>query len=61
MMTRDEISAYCESLPGAELTEPFGEGLHVWKIGNKMFAIPGLKGDGVTFKCPDADTAAMLI
>lgn len=59
-MTRDMINALCKSLPGAEWSEPFGPGCDVWKVGDKIFAAIGIKGDGVSVKCPDVETAEML-
>jgi len=60
-VTRAEIDAICAALPGA--TEATPPELISWKVGGKMFAcIGGQDGrEGVSVKCPDAETAAMLI
>jgi predicted DNA-binding protein (MmcQ/YjbR family) len=54
-----------EACAGAWLDHPFGDGLNVWKVGDKIFAFIGDRQDakmnGITLKCADADTAAMLI
>ena len=60
-MTRDEINAYCRDLPSAYWDDPFGGGHDVWKIGDKMFAMMGTANRGVSIKCADPETAAMLI
>jgi predicted DNA-binding protein (MmcQ/YjbR family) len=64
-VTRDDIDTLCAALPGAVLSGP-GE-LDAWKVGGKMFACFGhvetraANTDAVSVKCPDVDTAAMLI
>ena len=63
-MTRADVDTLCAALPGATPTGP-GE-LDSWKIGGKMFACMAggdSRGaeDGVSVKCPDVETAAMLI
>lgn len=45
--------------PGTDLSEPFGPGIFVWKVGGKMFAAYG--HEGVTLKCSDRDSAEFLI
>jgi predicted DNA-binding protein (MmcQ/YjbR family) len=51
-MTLDEYNAYCRSLPATQMVVQWG-GAHVWKVGDKVFAICGWD-DGsqiaVTFK-----------
>lgn len=61
-VTRKDIDAICAALPGTRLAGPPGE-LFSWKIGEKMFACFGDFEDsgGVSVKCSDAETAAMLI
>ena len=61
-VTRAEIDTVCAALPGARLAEPPGE-LLSWKVGPKMFACFGDFEDtgGVSVKCRDVETAAMLI
>ena len=61
VMTRDDINAICKTLPGAELTDPWGGGHDAWKVGGKMFASIGVLGDGVSVKTPDVETATLLI
>ena len=64
-MTRDAFDALCAAHPGAVLSGP-GE-LDAWKVGGKMFACFGhtdqraTNTQHVSVKCPDAETAAMLI
>ena len=60
-MDRDAVNAHCAALPGAEKSDPWGDGHDCWKVGGKMFAVMGVAKDGVTLKCPDTDVAAMLI
>ncbi|MDJ0827298.1 MAG: MmcQ/YjbR family DNA-binding protein [Rhodobacter sp.] len=61
-VTRQEIDAICAALPGTRLAEPPKE-LLSWKVGPKMFACFGDFEDtgGVSVKCRDVETAAMLI
>lgn len=63
-MTRADVDALCAALPGATPTGP-GE-LDSWKVAGRMFACMAggdSRGaeDGVSVKCPDVETAAMLI
>lgn len=61
-MTRALVNAHCATLPGAERSDPWGGGHDAWKVGGKMFACVGAMEDhGVAVKCPDAETAALLI
>lgn len=60
-MTADEFDRFCESLPQTTFVVQWG-GAHVWKIGDKVFAVGGwdlAKKFGVTFKC-SPDTFAEL-
>lgn len=59
-MSRDLVTTLCRALPGAELSEPFGPGTQVWKVGGKIFAAVGQENRGVNVKCPDVETAEML-
>ncbi|MEO9530294.1 MmcQ/YjbR family DNA-binding protein [Roseibium sp.] len=61
MTGRDLVNDICARFPGAELSDPWGGGHDAWKIGGKMFACIGSLGDGVSVKCRDVETAAMLI
>lgn len=60
-MERDLVNAICAALPGAEVSDPFGGGHDVWKVGGKIFAIVGAMDQGVSVKTPDIETAAFLI
>ncbi|PZR00931.1 MAG: hypothetical protein DI533_01970 [Cereibacter sphaeroides] len=61
-MTRDVVNRHCATLPGAENSDPWGGGHDAWKVGGKMFAVVGAMEDhGVAVKCPDVETAALLI
>jgi predicted DNA-binding protein (MmcQ/YjbR family) len=60
-MSRETVNALCRTLPGAELSDPWGGGHDAWKIGGKMFACIGTANDGVSVKTPDIETAQMLI
>ena len=60
-MDRAAMNDFCATLPGAAVSEPFGPGLDVWKVGTKMFAIVGMRNKGVSLKCETPDTAALLI
>ena len=51
-MSPDKYNAYCASLPSSTHVIQW-RGAHVWKIGNKVFAIgrwTGAKHSGITFK-----------
>ena len=60
-MSRETVNSICATLPGAEVSDPWGGGHDAWKVGGKMFACIGSVGDGVSVKTPDVETAAMLI
>ena len=60
-MLRTRLSAICDSLPGAEKSDPWGGGHDAWKVGGKMFACVGAVDAGVSVKCADVETAQMLI
>ena len=55
------INAYCATLPGASVSDPWGGGHDAWKVGGKMFAEIGAMDLGVSVKCHDVDTARLLI
>ncbi|MCP5085894.1 MAG: MmcQ/YjbR family DNA-binding protein, partial [Rhodobacteraceae bacterium] len=44
-----------------EVSDPWGGGHDVWKVGGKSYAIMGTQNEGVTLKCADSGTAQMLI
>lgn len=51
-MTYEEFNTYCRSLPATTYVVQWG-GSHVWKVGDKVFAIGGWengKYPGITFK-----------
>ncbi len=58
---RARVTALCRPLPGAEVSDPWGGGHDAWKVGGKIFALIGSWSPGVSVKCPDVETAAMLI
>ena len=60
-MSRETINLICSELPGAEKSDPWGGGHDAWKVGGKMFACIGAATPGVSVKCADVETAAMLI
>ena len=60
-MTRALINRHCATLPGAQVSDPWGGGHDAWKVGGKMFAVVGVAEDGVSVKCADVDTARLLI
>lgn len=53
MMTHKEIEQYVLSMPNARLDYPFGEGVAVYKVGEKMFALIDEKSNPVriSLKC----------
>ena len=59
-MHRDAVLALCAGLPGAAEDYPFGDGVAVFKVGGKMFALVPLDGEqSVNLKC-DPDLAVEL-
>ena len=60
-MTRALVNAHAATLPGAEVSDPWGGGHDAWKVGGKMFAVVGVMNDGVSVKCADVETAQLLI
>ena len=60
-MNHKEVEAYLLSLPDARLDYPFGEGVAVYKVGDKMFALVAEKSSpvSISLKC-DPQLAAML-
>lgn len=60
-MTRAFVRSVCETLPGAEVSDPWGGGHDAWKVGGKMFACIGAVQQGVAVKTADADFARMMI
>ncbi|WP_136637477.1 MmcQ/YjbR family DNA-binding protein [Pseudooceanicola onchidii] len=60
-MSRDFVRSICQTLPGAEVSDPWGGGHDAWKVGGKMFACIGAMDQGVAVKTADLDFAAMMI
>ena len=56
---RDTVKSLACALPGATVDHNFGPEIDSWKVGGKLFAIAG--AEGVSVKCPDRETAAMLV
>ena len=52
-MTRQRLRALCQAKPGAVETHPFGQGVAVFKVGGKMFALVPHEGEPATvnLKC----------
>lgn len=61
MTFRERLAAICATLPGAEVSDPWGGGHDAWKVGGKLFAVAGAATPGVSVKCPDVETADLLI
>ncbi|MBO0765310.1 MAG: MmcQ/YjbR family DNA-binding protein [Hyphomicrobiaceae bacterium] len=60
-MSREIVNAVCRTLPGAEVSDPWGGGHDAWKVGGKMFACVGAVMPGVSVKTDSEETAQMLI
>ncbi len=61
-MTRAIVNAHAATLPGATQSDPWGGGHDAWKVGGKLFAVVGaVEENGVSVKCADVETAALLI
>ena len=58
---RSDVERLCAALPGSIRAEETDGEIPSWKVGGKMFACVGHKFQGVTVKCRDTETAAMLI
>lgn len=56
---RDQIDAYCASLPNAVRSLPAPDTHEAWRIGDKMFVCFG-QAPGISVKCPDIASADML-
>lgn len=52
-MTRDDVLDLCAALPGAVEDNPFGEGVAVFELRGRMFAVIPLEGSPgcVNLKC----------
>lgn len=60
-MIRTLTRTICETLPGAEVSDPWGGGHDAWKVGGKMFACIGAIQKGVAVKTDGVEVAEMLI
>jgi predicted DNA-binding protein (MmcQ/YjbR family) len=60
-MIRDLTRSICATLPGAEVSDPWGGGHDAWKVGGKMFACIGAVLPGLNVKTDSIETAEMLI
>ena len=60
-MDRDSVNKICGTFPGAVVSDPWGGGHDMWKVGDKSFASIGSVGVGVSIKCVDQPTADLLI
>jgi predicted DNA-binding protein (MmcQ/YjbR family) len=60
-MSRSRVNDFCATLPGAEVSDPWGGGHDAWKVGGKMFACIGAVQTGVSVKTDSVETAEMLI
>jgi predicted DNA-binding protein (MmcQ/YjbR family) len=60
-MTRDDVLAICAGMRGSVEDYPFGDGVAVFKVGGRMFALVPLEGDpaSVNLKC-DPELAVEL-
>ena len=61
MSFRTKVNAFCATLPGSEVWDPWGGGHDTWKVGGKMYASMGAVLPGVSVKTADVETATMLI
>jgi predicted DNA-binding protein (MmcQ/YjbR family) len=51
-VTRDDVLDRCAGLPGSVEDYPFGDGVAVFKVGGRMFALVPLEGGAsVNLKC----------
>ncbi|MDZ7602666.1 MAG: MmcQ/YjbR family DNA-binding protein [Hoeflea sp.] len=60
-MSRETVNSICATLPGAEVSDPWGGGHDAWKVGGKMFASIGAITPGVAVKTDSVETAALII
>jgi predicted DNA-binding protein (MmcQ/YjbR family) len=60
-VTRNEVLQICAAFPGAVEDYPFGDGVAVFKVGGRMFALVPLDGEpgSVNLKC-DPELAVTL-
>jgi predicted DNA-binding protein (MmcQ/YjbR family) len=60
-MSREFVNSYCATLPGTEVSDPWGGGHDAWKVGGKMFASVGAITPAVAVKTAGVEVADMLI
>ena len=60
-MSRERVNEICRTFPGAEVSDPWGDGHDAWKVGGKMFACMGAATSGVSVKTDSVEMAEMLI
>jgi predicted DNA-binding protein (MmcQ/YjbR family) len=60
-MSRQTAKEICRSFSGAEVSDPWGGGQDVWKVGGKMFASADALSEGYSIKTDSIETAQMLI
>lgn len=60
-MSREDVNRICAPLPGAEVSDPWGDGHDAWKVGGKMFAVVGSKNLGLSVKTASPEDARLLI
>lgn len=60
-MSREMVEKIAGAFPGATRARPEEGELDGWKLEGKLFALIGHRGGGVSVKCPDVETARMLI
>jgi len=61
-MTPEQLKAACLAMPGSEETFPFGEGISVFKVAGKVFALSRLTAEpplSVSLRC-EPDLAVQL-
>jgi predicted DNA-binding protein (MmcQ/YjbR family) len=60
-VNRDDVLEACAGMPGADEDYPFGDGVAVFKVGGRMFALVPLEGspESVNLKC-DPELALQL-
>ena len=60
-MSREFVNALCATLPGTEVSDPWGGGHDTWKVGGKMFASIGAVTPAVSVKTAGIEVADMLV
>ncbi len=61
MISHKEVEEYLLSMPNARLDYPFGEGVAVYKVHDKMFALVAEKSDPVNLSLKCDPTLAELL